>query len=250
MSLQNLQADFIDCMLGEDTFTQSSANPASHMRIYRNNIYSSMIMSLCDTYPLIKQLLGENFFILAAKGYIDRYPSRSPDLYEYGEYFYHFIAEFEYAKEFVYLSEVAKFEWACHEIIAAGEHAPFDLSKLKSIKADDYGKLHFVFHPACRLMHFRFPILDIIDLCKHLRKENVDLDKGGMNLLLYRRENEVKLIPLDDAEYIFLYTLQSNMPFTDAVDEALATDAEFDVETSLHKWVESNILVDAYVVTP
>jgi hypothetical protein len=248
MSLQNLQADLIDSMFTEDTFTLSSVKPASRLRIYRNNIYSGMIMALCETYPLIKQLLGENFFILAAKDYIDRYPSRSPDLYEYGEYFYYFIAEFEYAKEFTYLGEVAKFEWACHEIIAAGAHAILDLSILKNVNIDDYGKLHFYFHPACRLMHFRFPILDIIDLCKHIRKETVDLDKGGVNLILFRSENEIKMVQLDDAEYIFLYTLQSNMPFSVAVDEAMTMDTKFDVQKSLYKWVENKILVDASVI--
>jgi hypothetical protein len=248
MSLQNLQADFIDCVFSESMFTQSTVKPANHLRIYRNNIYSSMIMAVCETYPLIKQLLGENFFILAAKDYIDRYPSRSPDLNEYGEYFYHFISEFNHAKDFVYLSEVAKFEWACHEILSAGEHTPFDLNILRQTNPDDYGNLHFSFHPACRIIRFRYPILDIIDLCKHERKENVDLDKGGVNLVLYRHEKSVQILAVDDAEYIFLYTLLSNMPFADAVDEAMAINSQFDIQNVLHNWISKHILVNACLI--
>lgn len=248
MSLQNLQADFIDAVFSDHSFTQATVKPASHLRIYRNNIYSGMIMALCDTYPLIKQLLGENFFALAAKDYIDRYPSRSPDLNEYGEYFHHFIAEFDHAKDFVYLSEVAKFEWACHEILAAGEHALFDLNILRQTSPDDYGNLHFSFHPACRIVRFKYPILDIVDLCKHERKDNVDLDQGGVNLILYRYEKSIKMLDVDDAEYIFLYTLLCNMPFADAVDEALSIDPGFNIQEVLHKWISKHALVSACLI--
>lgn len=246
MSLQNLQAEFIDSLYASDA--ERLVIPEQNMQIYANNIESNMVAALSDTYSLISQILGKNFFTMAAQQYVERYPSRSPDLHEYGEYFDSFIAEFEPAKDFVYLSEVARFEWTCHEIYFAPDHASFDRELLSSIQEENFENLHFTLNPACRVQRFMYPMTDIIELCRNERDENVDLDKGGNNLLIIRRNIEIKIQTLSDPAFILLSHLQDNMPLSVALEEALAVDPEFDLETALPEWISNHIIVDCSII--
>jgi hypothetical protein len=242
MSLQNLQADFLDSI-----FTGVSDNlvhPDENLRIYENNIHSNLVNALSDTYPLIRQLLGENFFAVAARDYIAQYPSRSPNLHEYGEYFSDFIDNFAPANDFVYLAEVADFEWACHEIYFSAEHAAFDIKQLNQFSPDEYENLHFILNPASKMMQFAYPILDIVDLCKNNRTNNVDLDNGGVNLQIIKRDMELQLSLLTDADYVFLSALNNHQPLKSAVEAALDIDAAFNLNEKLPVWIKDQTIVD------
>ena len=85
MSLPNKQADFVEALLTKDT-SVDFIRPDSNIVIHQNNIVSNLTETLKNTYPLLLKLLGEKFFAVAAKEYINRYPSRSGNLHDYGEY--------------------------------------------------------------------------------------------------------------------------------------------------------------------
>src|SRR5579871_3882424 len=131
MLLQNLLAEFTEALLS-DNQTESVFQPAHNISIYQNNYFSQLTQSLQKTYPLITQLVGEDFFKQTAREYINRYPSCSGNLHEYGEYFSDFLAEYQPVSDLIYLPEVATFEWTCHTLYFASDHAAFDIALLEN----------------------------------------------------------------------------------------------------------------------
>lgn len=246
MTLQNLQAELAEVILNDDLVTDL-VSPIKNLAIYQNNTAKTLTHTLQSTYPLIEKLVGADFFKITAKEYIKCYPSCSGNLHDYGQYFSDFLAEYPPVKDLVYLSEVAQFEWMCHGLYFAADHAAFDKTKLENLTPEQYDQIHFSLHPASRLQQFYYPILQIIDLCKDNIEEIFDLEGDGVNLLMIRRDLDLSLIPLSDADFTFLQSVNDNYSLTEALDAALCIDANFRLEEKLPGWIEDKIIVDGYV---
>ncbi|SRR5579883_457843 len=247
MSLPNLQAELAEAIASKQLPTTDIIEPLQHIRIYQNNMLTTLVQTLIEVYPLLTKLLGEDFFRIAADDYIKQYPSTSGNLHDYGEYFSDFVAEYEPVKHLVYLPEVAQFEWECHRLFFAADHAKLDIALLEKISQDQYPQLHFMLHPASQLMQFQYPILRIIDLCEGKLEETLDLNEGGDYLLMMRREKEISLVSLTLSDYLFLTALKDEEPLSEALDAALSVDANFKLDAKLPAWINDKIIVDCYL---
>lgn len=243
MSLQNVQAEFTDIILSEDEQTDL-LTPSENMIIYRNNILSNLINALFDTYSMVARLVGEDFFRITAKEYIHLYPSRSGNLHDYGEYFSDFLSEYPPIKNLPYLAEVAEFEWLCHQIHLAADHSPLDIKSLEQVSPDQYHLLHFILHPASRIVKFHYPLLRIIDLCKGNIDEEININEGGVKLLIIRRDLDILLLPLSSADFTFLHALHHNKTLSEALEETLLIDSEFNLDERLPVWIQDKTIVD------
>ena len=88
----------------------NGADPASRFAVYRNNVQSSLINALADSYPVVMQLVGVEFFRAMAAIFVQTQPPHSPLMSCYGEGFVDFIAGFEPAASVPYLADVARLE--------------------------------------------------------------------------------------------------------------------------------------------
>ncbi|MBX3709165.1 MAG: putative DNA-binding domain-containing protein [Gammaproteobacteria bacterium] len=246
MSLQNSQAEFFEILFSNDEQQIDSFYPIQNITIYRNNIKATLIKTLLDTYPMVAKLVGEDFFRTTAKEYILYYPSRSSNLHDYGEYFDVFLTEYLPVKNLAYLAEVAKFEWYCHLLHFAANHAPFDIKKLENVSPDQYDSLHFILHPASYIVKFQYPLLQIVDLCKNQLNGCININEGGINLLLIRRDLDIMLAPLSEVEFSFLSALREELPLSDALKAALLIDPTFRLKEKLLTWIQDKTIVDFY----
>lgn len=247
MSLQNAQAEMVEALLANGMASEIFT-PASHISIYRNNMVSNLLNALKDTYPLVFALLGEPFFLMAAKEYLRQYPSRSGDLNEYGEYFSDFLAGYQPIHDLIYLAEVAEFEWICHSLYTAVNHPPFATHALNAYSEDQYAKLHFTLNPASNLHRFHYPIMQIVDLCKTNPNQTINLHSGGVNLLILRRHLDLALIPLNTADFLFLEALQQNHSLSEALEIVEHLEPNYPLAEKLPWFFENLILVDCYVL--
>jgi hypothetical protein len=246
MSLQNAQAEFLEIIFSDDEQTDA-LQPAQNMIVYRNNIITTLVRTLFDIYPMIVKLVGDDFFRMTAKQYISRYPSRSSNLHDYGQYFSDFLSEHPQCKDLVYLPEVARFEWACHTLHFAADHAVFDVRQLEKLSPSDYERLHFVLHPAAQLIKFQYPILRILDLCKNETDDEIHLTEGGINLLIIRRDLDILLTPLTPCDFTFLSALHDAKTLSASLQEALQIDPAFNLDEKLPAWIKDKTIVDCYL---
>ena len=241
--LDNVESDFDRYVRG------AGLSGARRLRVYRNNAVLGLTGALEAVYPVVRRVVGEGFFRYAAAQYIARYPSRSGDLHAFGEHFPVFLQSFEPAAELAYLPDVARLEWAYHQVFHAASHPLLDLATLAQVPVERRETLRFQIHPAARLLESAFPILRIwqINQDDHTDDPPVDLSEGGVKLLIIRDENlDIEFRSLEDGEFSLLSTLAADSDFATACERAMAAQPTFDLPTCFGQHVLQGTLVAFY----
>jgi hypothetical protein len=129
--------------------------------VYRNNVAVALIGSLEARYPIVRRLVGDDFFRGMAGAYVAAEKPRSPALIQYGVSFPDFVARFPPAASIAYLADVARLENAWVEAYHAAEASALGLDALAAIAPDALETLRFRPHPAARLLAFAHPAASI-----------------------------------------------------------------------------------------
>ena len=169
------------------------------LAVYRNNARHNAREALRAVYPVVEQLVGARFFDHAADRYAAAHPSTSGDIHAFGGQFAAFLAAFEPAAGLAYLPDVARLEWAMHEVFHAAAAPPFPLERLAGVAESGHAALRFVFNPACRLVASAWPVHRLWALHQPgaVWDEAFDIHAGGVDLLFsapaagHARHNQV-----------------------------------------------------------
>src|SRR3954470_13628944 len=81
---------------------------ARRFGVYRNNIVASLTGALKDIFPVVRRIVGEDFFHAMAREYLKGTRPASPILLHFGGSLPDFIAGFEPASSLLYLADVAR----------------------------------------------------------------------------------------------------------------------------------------------
>lgn len=220
--------------------------PEDRLAIYRNNIFHNYREALRAVYPVVERLVGEEFFGHAAHAYIRRYRSVSNDVHRYGGQFAEFLADFPPARDLGYLADVARLEWLWHECFHGADSGPLAIEQLAAVAETDYEALQFDLHPACRLLASPFPVHRIweVNQPEYQGEPTVDLNAGGVCLLLRRGVDGIVIEPLSAGHYAMLCALAEGHSLGEASARAAAADAGFDLGRFLRHHVSNSVLVD------
>jgi Putative DNA-binding domain len=254
-SLRELQMHFMEGLLGSDparAIALIAARPtcgsavAGQVGLYRNTVRSNFIDSLHSSFPVIWRLVGEDYFRQTAREFHRLYPSRSGDLTHVGQAFPEYLAARHSTPAYRYLGDVARLEWSCQEALAAAEHGPLDLGKLRQIAQASYDTLCLRLHPTLRLFESSYPVLRIweANVAGATEPELIDLDSGSDCLALMRQRLELKFHRLSRGEFAFLESLECGDGFATAIENGAAGDAEFDAGAALRRFVAAEVIVD------
>ena len=62
----------------------NGSDPARRFGVYRNNVIVSLVGALGDTFPVVRRLVGDDFFDAMAGVHVRAHPPASPVLAHYG----------------------------------------------------------------------------------------------------------------------------------------------------------------------
>jgi len=256
LSLRDLQTQFEIDLFNDDAVNGSyiiedGISVKDRIDIYRNNVFSNYRKTLSAVYPVIERLVGKEFFRQTADTYISACPSLSGDLNEYGENFPQFIATYEPVKELPYLKDVARLEWLMELIFHAADVIPKVLEKLAFVPEDKYGELRFKLNPASQIYQSNYPIAKIWQVNQVDWKGDgfVDLQLGGCELLVYRKNFSTTIKPLSKGEYAMLHGLSSGKNINTTFCKAFEVQNDLDLGTFLQQMIQEGILVDVQVTS-
>lgn len=245
-TLRELQRAFAQALLDPESaeaaaFVMADGIPAvRRVQVYRNNVHANLCGALEAAYPVLRRLTGEDFFRQTAKAYVKAVPSRSGDLHAYGAGLAQWLAQLPGVAELAYLADVARLEWACHEVLHAADAPPLSLVSLASVPAERHHTLRFTLHPATALLHSAYPLLRIWQVNQQdwAGEQTVSLDEGADDILVRRQDDRVELLRLGPAELALLAAFGRGGSLEQAVADALKLEATFDVGASLHKHLQ------------
>jgi hypothetical protein len=212
--------------------------------VYRRTVFANLRGTLEGVYPVVLRLVGPEFFASAATAFVKAVPSRSGDLHRFGVEFPEFLSTFPPAAALPYLPDVARLEWAVHEVFHAGDTQPFPFDELARVDPRDFGQLRLMLHPASRLMRSEYPVQRIwqVNQPQFAGDETVSLEEGGASVLVSRSGFEVRVHTLADAGYALLEALAEGRTLAEAIEAALAVDARADVPVMLQRAVHRNAI--------
>ena len=145
----------------EGLFSANGADPASRFAVYRNNVQSSLINALADSYPVVSQLVGDEFFRAMAGLYVRSYPPQGPLINDYGKDFAEFIDRFEPAASVPYLADVARLERLRVQAYHAADAQPLSHEQIAAALSDPQAlsELTVGFHPSLNLLTSAFAVV-------------------------------------------------------------------------------------------
>jgi len=206
----------------------TSANPSEHtlqrLGIYRNNVLYSLSQAMAAQFPIVKKLVGDNFFFALARDYIREQPPHEPSLTFYGDTFPAFIAEHEHCQVLPYLPDVATLEWQCQKTLHAADAPVLTTEQLSTIDPSQLGELTLSLQPGATLMCSDWPIDRIWreNLGEEANTIDLNVEKNA-GLLIYRRQWQATVVCLIPSAYCMLARLNDGHSISKSWEQAQAT---------------------------
>ena len=251
-SLRELQSGFAAALFEPNAagnapgIRADGISPALRLGFYRNNVQENYRKALAATYPAIERLVGAGCFMHLSSEYARRHASRSGDVGMHGERFADFLERHAVGRELPYLADVARLEWAIEESFYEEDRAALSLERLAQVPAEQGSALRFHLAPSCRLLRSRYPVHRIWQISQPecAGDERVDLDAGGVQLLVRRERYAVTFEALPAGEYAMLDALRAGYGFGEAFAYALTLDAGLDAGAFLQRHIAAGVLCD------
>lgn len=223
----------LDCPGGLTSWNGS--DPRTRFAVYRNNVAVSLIDALADTFPVVQELVGEEFFRAMARVFVQAHPPRSRVMAYYGETFADFVASFAPAAAVPYLADVARLEMARVRAYHAADVAPLDPEALHGALADPQQlmRLRLVLHPGVQVIGSSFAVFSL--WAAHQGTgclSNVDPDLA-QTALVFRNGLEVDTLELSVGAGVFISALQRGESLAEAAAIASGAQPDFDLVNTI-----------------
>ena len=219
----------------EGVFSSNGADPASRFAVYRNNVHSSLINGLAAAYPVVRQLVGDEFFHAMASLYVQGQPPTSPLISEYGSTFADFIQDFEPASSVPYLADVARLEHLRVRAYHAADSQPLSqhsvLQQLQGVAR--LGQLRVQLHPSLATLNSPYAIVAIWAAHQTDGPIATLTPWHAQGALVLRQGLMVKVFAIDSGSVTFINSLSHGAGLEMAVAKALEASHEFDLHQCL-----------------
>lgn len=249
MSLSQIQKDFVEAIFGGETTTVAQhiigddvLTAEQRFGIYRGSVHGILIQALGLTFPVCKALVGEKFFDKMSGLFIDKYPPKTSFFAEYGIHFSSFLESFEPVKQISYISDVARLEWARHEVSHKKPKPSFDFEQLAELSEDEQSNVVFELTDTMRLIESKYRIDDI--WFAHQEDSDVKLDEIDLNhtvkLIIWKDKTILKITLMNNNEednqfWDFLYAISKGNTL-----EQLVVEYGEKLPTLLNLTIQSN----------
>jgi hypothetical protein len=240
--LRELQCDVLRALYGRPSgaarhVVANGIEPQRRLEIHRHNVFASLTDALAAVYRTVERLVGRDFFAHMARAYTLAHPPRSGNVHDFGAELPAFAAAFAPAASLPYLADVARMDWAWHEVYHdSAEPALPVADALQRIAQCDPGRragLQVRVQPAARLVASDWPVFDIWRANLAPEPPLVHLDAGAQRVLVAQRAGDVVVERLSAAEHALLDALTQRAPLAHALAAALDLDAGFDAAAAI-----------------
>lgn len=245
-----LLADQPTCPTGLTTWNGS--DPAQRFAVYRNNVISSLIDALADTYPVTRQLVGDDFFRGMARDYARKHRPHSPVLAYYGDIFADFVDGYLPAASVPYLSAVARLEWSYVSAFHAADACSVTHEAIANLMADPnrLPNACFTLHPSVNVISSSYAIVSLWGAHQDLMSLSEVDPFVPESALVQRIGLSVDILRIAPGDQEFIARLRRREPLGEAVGAATSIDSAFDLADCLGLLIRSDAIVGIHYNGP
>ncbi|MFZ1726134.1 MAG: DNA-binding domain-containing protein [Albidovulum sp.] len=218
--------------------TDPQGRPAGRrFNVYRNNVSASLTEALRTAFPVIRALVGDDFFTAMATIYLRAHPPRSPLLMFYGSEMADFLSTFAPVAHLRYLPDIARLELALRHSYHAADIAPVSPETLAELPPDQLMNTQLKLAPTVFLIRSRWPVHAIW----MANTRNGPSPKAGpQDVLVVRPEfdPEPALLPSGAGDFI------EKLIAGDTIAAALDEEIDFDLTATLGLLITSGAITE------
>ena len=196
-ALRDIQAAFMhDIYTGDRTslaYLDAKIASAARLDIYQNNTVLGLTDILANAFPVLKKIVGDEFFKTIARHYIKSHPQSSGNRHSFGVDLPAFLKSFTPAAALPYLPDVASLEWAYFQSALADDATSLDFETLTTAMSVDPAFVLTV-HPSVHIVRQSFNALDIWQ--EHQKEDvgSVPLESEPHQLVIWRGSDDSVLM--------------------------------------------------------
>jgi uncharacterized protein (UPF0276 family) len=213
---------------------------AERFALYRGNLSATWAKALAAAFPVIKQLVGEEFFDALAREYGRAQPSGDGDLNRFGAKMGEFLQGFPHTSDLPYLPDMARLEWLLHRAHYAPSVETIDAQALAAIPPEDIESATMALAPAVCLFASEWAVVPLW-LAHHEQAEFPQDMQQPTQAIIVRPQWKTAVLEQSAAAWAALSVLQQGGTFGAALDEAFGRDEEFNVAAQLQQWLEQGV---------
>lgn len=210
--------------------------------LYRGNLSATWNKVLSAAFPVIRQLVGDDFFSGLARAFGKTHPSDNPDLNQFGAHFAPFLAHFEHVADYPYLPDMARLEWALHRAHYAPDAAALAPGALAALSPDDFERARFMLHPAASLFASSMAVVPLWQAHQNPETPFPQEMNAPSYAVIARPRWKAELAPLSPAAHAALSALAAGATMGTALDAAFELDEAFDIGAHLRQWLDLGLL--------
>lgn len=224
-----------DCAPPSGLKSWNGSCTSERFAIYRNNVITSLVNALAETFQVTRQLVGEDFFGAMAAEFVRRDPPACARLIDFGREFPSFIAAFPPARQVAYLADVARLEYdyvqAYHAAdLTALSPAEFQAA-IETVEIDGHFCLEL--HPGFYWLQSSFAIVSIWS-AHHGTGSMKEIDPLAPECAwIFRCGLEVAVFRVRPGDHHFVARIAQGALLVDAANSAMEIDPEFQLASCL-----------------
>ncbi|MDX1431468.1 MAG: DNA-binding domain-containing protein [Gammaproteobacteria bacterium] len=223
----------------------NGSDPAARFAVYRNNVVTSLITALEETFPVTRALVGEEFFAAMAKEFVRASPPATPVLAAWGHDLPAFIEGFAPARGVPYLADVARLEALRVRAYHAADAQALARGELEALLADPdrLPGMRVELLPSAAWLASEFAVVSLWAAHQASRAELAGVDPFAAEEALVVRPElavEVHRLPPGGADFVAL--LAGGAALADAAAAAAARHGAFDLSGVLAIMIRARVL--------
>ena len=215
-----------------DMFEGEKAKTLAALAVYRNNVRSSLSRVLGDIFPVVQELVGDDFFKFLAHEYYQAHPPTSRMVVRYGDRLPAFLEGFAPVSNYPYLPDVARLELMYLTAYHAADAELMPPDEILAVAGEDIASLTVTFHPSVQFLASDLPSATICQAHKDGTHEKLSGNlQGAEHALIARSHNHVTIRVLTRGDFIALRAMSLGQMMGEAVEAASEADDTFDPQT-------------------
>lgn len=222
-----------------ELFRGNPQRNAARFGLYRGNLTANWEKALGNAYPVLKQLVGDEFFRALARDHGRQVASTSGDLNLWGAGLPDFLEDFEPTRPYPYFPDMARLEWAVHRAYYAADARPLTPADLSPQALESSP---FRLRPGHALLASPWAVAALWQAHQDPPGAPPAELARPSRALVFRPDWRVMVREPGLGEWSALAVLQAGAPLAAALEGGFDADPDFDPGAALQAWLEQRLL--------
>ncbi len=227
LSHPEIQSAFRAALAGQDVPPGVTAvgDLARRFSVYRNTVTHSLIAALSQRFPVVRRIVGSDFFDAMAAVFVSAHPPRTPLIHAYGADFPAFLATFPPVATLPYLPDVAGIEVMRGQAYHAADAVPMSSDTIAAAFGSAPDGAVLSLHPSLYIVRSDFPVVSIWRM-NQPNAAPFTPEPRAEAALVFRLEEDAVVLAVTPALAAIVAATQSELPLgavaKDHVPDAIA----------------------------